>query len=587
MEEERKGSFEKLNYIFNRREKLGIAVLGVAVVIGSFLELMGVAIFQPFINVITDSSMIHTKWYLEWLYQFLHARSDMEFISDIAVAIIIVYIIKNVYLIFEKNFFYKFSYRCQMRLSDRLFKAYLKEPYTFHLNRNVAELQRTITTDTDSFTKGIIHSLGLIAELITCLVLGIYLFIVSKSIAIIVLILLLFSLLVITRFSKKISVRKGRDSQKYQGKIYQWINQSLGGIKEIKILRREGYFEEKIHTYFQKLADAQRVVRLTGVLPKYFIESTCMTGMMLAIIVKINYGQKALIDFVPQLAVFAVAAFRMLPSVGRINEYYTYVMYAMPSLDLIYHDLKDIENLKIEETGEIEDNWKLQDKISVSHVSYCYPDASQNVLEDVSFSITKGTSVAFIGASGAGKTTMADIILGLLQPQIGHVYADSMDIHRHLMTWDKEIGYIPQTIYLSDDTIRNNIAFGIDEKDIDEDAVINAAKEAQLYEFVESLPDGLDTFVGDRGVRISGGQRQRIGIARALYHNPEVLVLDEATSALDTETETAVMKAIDSLHGSKTMLIIAHRLTTIRNVDQIFEIGNGKVTPRSKSEVFS
>lgn len=223
--------------------------------------------------------------------------------------------------------------------------------------------------------------------------------------------------------------------------------------------------------------------------------------------------------------------------------------------------------------------------LKVKNVSYHYPDAEENVIEKAGFQIEKGNSVAFVGASGAGKTTMVDIILGLLEPQMGKITADGMDIERNISLWQKEIGYIPQSIYLSDDTIRNNIAFGIPEDRIDEEAVLSALHKAQLFEFVDSLPNGLDTVVGDRGVRLSGGQRQRIGIARALYHDPEILILDEATSALDNETETSVMEAIDSLKGLKTMIIIAHRLTTIRNVDVIYEVADGRVVRREKKEV--
>ncbi|MCH5251075.1 MAG: ATP-binding cassette domain-containing protein, partial [Lachnospiraceae bacterium] len=243
-----------------------------------------------------------------------------------------------------------------------------------------------------------------------------------------------------------------------------------------------------------------------------------------------------------------------------------------------------IDKLEIVET-EKDNDWKFKDKIEIKNVTYAYPDGDVNVIEHADFTIERGTTVAFIGASGAGKSTMVDILLGLLAPQYGKIYADGMNIYKNLPTWQKEIGYIPQTIYLSDDTIRNNVAFGVEDREIDEQAVIYALQQAQLYDFVESLPEGLDTYVGDRGVRLSGGQRQRIGIARALYHNPEVLVLDEATSALDSDTETAVMEAIEKLQGHKTILIIAHRLTTIRNADVIYEVGSGKVERKEKQEV--
>lgn len=577
--------FTRINYIFSTRERVELVILLLAIVVGSFMELAGIAVFSPFMDVITDQSQIHETWYLQWLYERFHFRDDMDFITFLAASIIVIYIVKNAYLMLEKNFFYKFSYNSQMRIADKLLHAYLKEPYTFHLNRNIAELQRTLEHDTDTFTKGVIHVLELIAELVTCACIGVYLFYVSQSIAIGVIVLLLIFVVTFTRVSKKFAQGLGKECQVYYGKLIQWINQSLGGIKEIKILGRERYFEKQYHSYFAKLVRGQRISRLIAVEPKYLVETVCMSGMLLAVIIKIKYGQKELIDYVPQLAVFAVAAMRLLPSVGRINEHYVDAMYSAPSLDLIYHDLKDIEGFREQDQETADLSWKLQNGIRISHVSYAYDNSESDVIHDASFAIRKGTSIAFVGASGAGKTTMADLILGLLQPQIGHIYADELDVHRNLRTWHREIGYIPQTIYLSDDTVRNNVAFGIEEKDIDEEKVREALKKAQLYDFVLNLPDGLDTFVGDRGVRLSGGQRQRIGIARALYHDPEVLVLDEATSALDSETETAVMESIDSLHGQKTILIIAHRLTTIRNVDQIFEVGEGKVVPRSKEEV--
>ena len=351
------------------------------------------------------------------------------------------------------------------------------------------------------------------------------------------------------------------------------------------MLNREGYFVRNYDEYFKKYVVGLRVSRLLGVLPKYFVETACMVGLLLAIIVKILFGQKEIAEFLPQLAVFAVAAFRLMPSVGKINEHYSATIYSLPSLELIYNDLKSIEDLKTS-NKKCDKNWTLQEKITASHIQYHYPDAEENVLQDVNLEIKKGTTVAIIGSSGAGKTTFIDILLGVLQPQYGRLCADDLDIVKNVCTWQNQIGYIPQTIYLSDDSIRNNIAFGVEETDIDEQAVINALKQAQLYEFVENLPNGLDTWVGDRGVRLSGGQRQRIGIARALYHNPEILVLDEATSALDSDTESAVMDAINNLQGLKTIVIIAHRLSTIQNADVIYEIADGSAVERKKEDIF-
>lgn len=577
---------KKMNYIFSKKDKLKTLLILCGIIMGSFLELMGVAVFSPFVNVLMNPDSIQETWYLKWLYDLFHFSSINYFLASLTGVIIFIYIFKNIFLALQKNWIYKFSYGIQLKLSTRLLKTYVKEPYTFHLSHNIAVLQRSLQEDTDLFTKGIIHAMELVAEIAVCGTLGIYLMKVSVSIASSVVVLLVFSLLIFTSISRRYSKNLGKQCQQYKSNLYQWVNQSLGGIKELKILNREEYFINAYEDNYKKYVHGLRINRLIASMPKYFVEAVCMTGLLVAILIKMFWGQKDdFTTFIPQLSVFAVAAFRLLPSVGKINEHVADILYSLPSLDLIYHDLKAIEEEpEIKKKEELE--WQFEKEISVKKVCYHYPDSENMVINNASFDIPKGKTVAFIGPSGAGKTTMVDIILGLLKPQYGKVYADDLDIHKHSYVWQKEIGYIPQVIYLSDDTIRNNIAFGVDKDQIDERAIENALRRAQLYEFVENLPEGLDTVVGDRGVRLSGGQRQRIGIARALYHDPEVLVLDEATSALDNETEAAVMEAIDHLQGTKTILIIAHRLTTIRNVDMIYEVSGGKVTLKEKEDIF-
>lgn len=575
----------KLNYIFGKKDKIALGLLLLSVVVGSFLELCGVAVFTPFVNIIIKPESIQEKWYLNFIYEKFSFQTTNGFLAGMAGAIIVLYFLKNIFLAIQKNWIYKFSYGIQMKMSIRLLKSYIEEPYTFHLTHNIAELQRSLIEDTDLFTKGIIHVMELIAEIAVCATMGIFLFSVSQSIAVIIVVLLLLSLGIFTSLSRRFSKKLGKECQEYKGKIFQWVNQCLGGIKELKILNREDFFIESYQEYFTKYIKGLRINRLIAVLPRYFVEAVCMSGLLLAIIVKMFWGQQDdITTFIPQVATFGVAAFRLLPSVGKINEHVADILYALPSFDLIYHDLKAIDTETVTEK-RVEKEWDFQEKIAVQKVCYQYPGTEEYVIDHASFEIPKGKTVAFIGTSGAGKTTMVDIILGLLQPQYGKIYADQLNIHKYPYMWQKKVGYIPQVIYLSDDTIRNNIAFGIKADEIDEDAIQLALQRAQLFEFVENLPEGLDTIVGDRGIRLSGGQRQRIGIARALYHDPEVLVLDEATSALDHETEAAVMSAIDNLQGSKTILIIAHRMSTIRNADLVYEVLDGSVVPRNKEEV--
>jgi len=578
--------YKKLSYIFSKRDKYKIALLLCIMVAGSFLELLGVAVFQPFVNIIMMPDSIQENPYLARIYQMFGCSTTESFLTVVALGIIVIYVVKNVYLWVEQNLILKFTYGVQQKLSTRLLTTYLAEPYTFHLNKNIAELQRSMQEDTGLFTQVLMHTLQLIAEVVVCVVLGIYLFSVSNSITVVIVGLLILCVVLFTKLTKRFTEELGKESQLYKGKLYQWVNQSLGGVKEVKVLNREDFFISSYRDYYTLYIKGVRINRLLSISPKYMVEAVCMTGLLIAIILKLNFGHGELDTFIPQLATFAVAAFRLLPSVGRINEHVNNILYAMPSVDLIYGDLKGIEDYQESKGEEEGKEWSFEHGITAKHITYAYPNTDTNVLEDANCVIPKGKTVAFIGSSGAGKTTMADIILGLLAPQRGKILVDDIDVFKNLTMWHHQIGYIPQVIYLSDDTIRNNIAFGIHEDQIDEEAVRTALKKAQLAEFVDTLPDGLDTIVGDRGVRLSGGQRQRIGIARALYHDPEILVLDEATSALDNETETAVMEAIESLQGSKTMIIIAHRLTTIQNADIIYEVGDGKVTERSKEYVF-
>lgn len=569
--------------ILNRGEKIKLVILFFMVGLGSILELLGVSAFSPLINLITDPSIIHTKWYLEWLYQVLHIQDTRRFLSVVILIIIAIYIIKNVYLIWERNILYRYIFNVQKRVSVKLLKAYLNEPYSFFLTRNTAVLQRSLQSDTDSFVKAIKHFLELMIEAITCVVIIVYLFLVSHSMTIIIAVILVGLVGFFALTTKKKTQKLGRDSQKYKAEIYQYMNQALGGVKEIKVLNREHTFLDKYEDSFGKFTYAQRVSEILGMVPKYCVEASCMTGLLVAILLKMYFGQKDLIDFIPQLSVFAIASVRLLPSVGRINQYFTYILYEQPSIALVYHDLQEVEN--IEEQTKQNQDWKLKSEFRICSISYHYPNTDKNVLENASMVIRKGTMVGLVGASGAGKSTLADIILGLLTPQMGKIYADDLDVLKNVQTWQQEIGYIPQVIYLSDDSIRNNIAFGVPEDEIDDTRVRLAAEQAQLADFIDLLPDGYQTSVGDRGIRLSGGQRQRIGIARALYNDPELLILDEATSALDHDTETAVMEAIDHLQGQKTMIIIAHRLSTIANADCIYEVADGKIVPRTKEEL--
>ena len=580
----------KVNYIFDKKQKLQSVLLCIGLFVGALLELVGVSFITQLVTLISNPEKIHSNEIMQYCYDFFNMTSDRQFFLFVVIALIFVYLIKNLYLLWINYVQYTFVFNNQLRLSGRLIDCYLKKPYTYHLDNNSAEMVRNVMLDSERFFQMLLSVFLTLSELLVSALLCVFLLIVDPVITIsVVAILAVFTGLYLILFKGK-AKKYGKTNQIYDGKMHQSINQALGAVKDIKILHREKYFADSFLAYGKKKMTAVRNNNVLGQFPKYLIETVCIGTVLLVLVFKIYKGED-LNTMIPQLAAFAIAAFKLLPSVSKINNYANLIVFLKPSVDLIYRDIKDTEdvvNYEIaDESGNIieinddgsqnKDTCYVADKISINNIVYRYPHTDRDVLNGISFEIPLGKSIGFIGESGSGKSTLADVILGILTPTSGTVMYGNMDVHKHPLKWSKKLAYIPQSIFLCDDTIRNNVAFGIDEDKIDDEKVWKALREAQLEQFVKSQPDGLDSMVGERGVRISGGQRQRIGIARALYDNPEILVLDEATSALDTGTESAVMEAIDKLSGTMTLIIIAHRLTTIKNCDYVYKVENGNI----------
>ena len=580
---------KKINYVLDRGQKIRLLILLAAIIVGALFETLGVSAVLPLITVVTDPDVLNEDNNYSKLAKLLNIGDVRTFILLMAIALIIVYIVKNIYILFMYNLQYRYTYNNQRRVSYRLMECYLSQDYLFHVSHNVAELQRNVGGDVSGFFQVVLNVIQLFTEGVTCAALVIFLLMQDVATTIAVIVLLTFFMLVVVLIFRKRMTRLGEENRRVGALLYKWISQSFGGIKEVKVTNREKYFLENYDAAYRRQVSIQRRQLLYGIAPRPIMETVCICGLLGFISARIFLGAD-IRSFVPIVSVFAVAAIRMLPSFNRISNNVTAIMYNKPSLEAVYKDLQGIEELRQKVLHDNTDNTIIDFKtgIEVKNISFYYPaNPDKTIISDVSLTIPKNKSVALIGSSGSGKTTLADVILGVLEPQQGRIYADDIDVYEHLHAWHKIVGYIPQAIYLMDDTIRANVAFGEDPKDIDDERLWKALKEAQLDEYVREQKDALDTIVGDRGIKLSGGQRQRIGIARALYRRPEVLILDEATSALDNDTETAVMESIDALSGTKTMIIIAHRLTTIRNCDIIYEVKDGKLRQRDKNEVLA
>lgn len=596
--------------ILNTQQKIICFIVFSCSCLGAVLECLGVSIIIPFVSVLVDKTVISQNQYIQSI-PFLRNASYQELVIILCGIVILIYLFKNLYFIFLTWLRIKFAAKIQREISIRILISYLSRGYEFFLGKNFGELYRGVSID-PSFMYNFLFSFSrLISEVLTIVLICAFMFYTDWTLATVTFCMALVCLAIIYFIFRKSMYKAGLQDREYSSKYYQNLVQVFEGSKDVLLYRKQKFFinEYEGNLILDQQTQCKAVVGTEA--PAYVIEGLCVTGIMAAVGVRLVNGVSA--DFISVLAAFAVGAFRILPSLGRISAALNNMTNAIPSLDAIYeqimeaneyilkHPESDSQKLynkksRLVDRGEKGDNIsgissedgncvKFCRELTARGITFRYRETQNNIVEDLDLKILKGQAVAFIGTSGAGKSTLADLILGLLVPQKGSIYMDDADITSIPDRWAKTIGYVPQSVNLFDTSIKENIAFGVSEDIIDSERVWEAIRRAELEEFINTLPDGLETIVGDRGIRLSGGQRQRIAIARALYRRPEILILDEATSALDNDTENAIMSAIDSLQGEVTLIIVAHRLTTVRNCDVIYEIKNKGIIKRDKKEV--
>ncbi|WP_249315728.1 ABC transporter ATP-binding protein [Bacillus sp. FJAT-49711] len=578
-------TFKKLLMLFNKREKNKLLILLFMMVISALLETLGIGLIVPLVSIITNPDIIREQPIIAQIYELFKFQSTTSFMIFSVVVLLLVFVLKNFYILLYQYTQNRLILNQQVKLSERLFNEYLTKPYSFHLQRNTSELLRNVNREIPKVLQGIMMSgFQLITEGLVVLCILSLLLVTATTATITSSILLGGGVFLFFKVFRKKMIALGKEQQIASGMMIKWINQGLGASKEIKVSGKEKFFVNAYTKQSQISANNSRYIMMLEQTPRLFIETLLVAIVLITMLIIIFQDKNTTTQIVSTMALFAMAAFRLMPSINRIMAMITTIRYSQPALSVIYDDLfenkQELSNINPNPDITIVSNKTkkaFNDSIRLSDVSFRYPNQSECSVKDISLTIPIGSSVAFIGESGAGKTTLVDIILGLFKPEKGSVLIDGRNLYDQQTLWQQKIGYIPQSIFLSDDTIRSNVAFGSDIELIDDKEVLRALEQAQLKEFVEELPDKLETSIGERGVRLSGGQRQRIGIARALYHNPEIIFMDEATSALDNETEKEIMNSIYSLKGEKTLIIIAHRLTTIENCDIVFKINKGKL----------
>jgi ABC-type multidrug transport system fused ATPase/permease subunit len=579
--EEKQTLIQKLRFLLNPQQKKQLVVLSLLLIIGMLFEMAGLGVLIPALGLMLNTSSTNDYPSLQPILNILGNPSQKELVLYGMIFLVILYLLKALFLVFLSWRQSKFSAEFSAELSSRLFFGYLRQPYSFHLKRNSAELLRNIRGEVAELTELTKSVIILTIEFTVIVGIGFLLILQNPLGTIVVTLLLGLSSLGVYRLSKKRLLNWGQRRQSHEGEMNQHLMQGIGGVKEVKLYGKEENFLKEFdkHNYGRARVITWQYTMMF--FPRLYLEFMAVVALAGAVITMIIQGMP-LAEFVPTLGIFVAGAFRMIPSVNRIMGSVQFIRYSGPVVDVLYKECKLISNVGplIPQTDLSVMNFN--NNIVLEQVNFSYALSNHKSLNNISLNISKGESIGFIGSTGSGKSTLIDVILGLLPIDSGRLTVDGKSIYDNLRKWQKQIGYVPQTIYLTDDTIRRNIAFGVPNELINNDAVEKAIIAAQMSDFVKTLPEGLETFVGEDGVRLSGGQRQRIGLARALYNDPSILVLDEATSALDSNTENDVMEAVLTLKNSKTIIIVAHRLSTLNNCDRIYKLENGKISQQGK-----
>lgn len=585
----------QLNYILTNKQKRTCVLIFFIMLISSGFELLGVAALLPFIETIMTPDVIMNNAFIKPVLDFFSITTIQGTVIFIGACVAVLYIIKNCYTLMASYFSAHFSTKVGMDLAVKMLNAYMKRPYVYFQNVNSAEVLRGVCADTGAVTNTLTYLYYLLTEVFAFIAIATYIIIMDWQIAIGTIAVLLITMALIITFFKPVSKRLGEKYVSSLTRQNKALLQITGGVKELYVTNRKDLFTDEYVDASNVFRRTQRNYTFIQNSPDRIVEGICVSGLIIVIIIRMFIDPENMANFIPKLAAFAMGAFKMLPSIGKITNKITSIIYGGPCVENVYKNLRESEEYEkkmadyvkahaaISAGNDVVVKENFEDSIEIKNVVWQYDGADKPVLDGISLSVKRGDAIAFIGPSGSGKSTFADVILGLFQPQQGSVYMDGIDVYTMPATWAKIIGYVPQSVFLMDDTIRANVAFGV--KDFTDEDVWKALDEAALGDFVRSLPEQLDTVVGERGVRFSGGQRQRVAIARALFAKPQILVLDEATSALDNEAEKAIMESIDALSGHMTLIIVAHRLTTIRNCDHIYRICDGKAVEQDKAEV--
>ena len=548
----------------------------------AIFEAFGIGLIYPVITIIGESDYLQKHESISKILSVIGINTHKELVIFSVLSLLAFYVFKHLLILFQGKIQITFTLNNQAYYTKRLYRYYMQKPYLFHVNTNISVIFRNINLACVTvFTDILTNTLAILTNVITMFVIWVFILVMDWLMALVVLFVLgPLLLLILNYFRKKINYY-GTVQNECNLKCIKWLNQGFWSVKETKVMKKEDFFTDEFSKAFTEFTECQKQFLFINRFPRSLIELVCVGGILLLIAIKMLFDIDSE-SIIPSLGVLALAAVRLMPCMNQVTGLFNQIKFKKPFFEEIYDDFMAVKNEKekkaIEVIKEKEETIKFNDAISVQNLSFSYPETTKNIFTNVSFTIPRGKFVGIVGPSGAGKTTFVDILLGLLKPSEGKILVDNNNIFDNVSGWLDNVSYVPQSIYLIDGTIKENIAFGVLPEDIDDNRIQQVLKMAELYDFVQSLDLKENTQCGDMGAKLSGGQKQRIGIARALYQNPSVLILDEATSALDNETEKQITETITKLKGEITIIAIAHRLSTLASCDFKIKFENGTAT---------